>query len=366
MKKTIKCILSILIILVLFFPRSSVFAANSLSTPKNLKGKISIVDGTTYLNINWDKVKGCEGYEVYYRSQIPGDEYGTWEEWSLIEKTKNTKSVGCIVDGLFQMRVRAYKGNQYSSYTKIITVLGGDGITTLTPRLDKTKLSLKVGKSAQLHVIDSTDDIKWTSSNSKTVTVKNGKVTAKKSGTAIITAKMGKTRLKCSVTVKKTTSGSSIEDTLNTYLKKMQKDGGIYSFEIIDLNFDGKKDLVINDNSGSSSSDWYSIVYVNYGGKLIKNKLTSNLISFNKTYCNVGGYTSSTSYFYKISKGKFVKHTELQEKIDFARDQERSYYINNTKVSEKKYQSVYSSYTKTAKFIRTEKLTEEAVKAFFN
>ena len=64
------------------------------------------------------------------------------------------------------------------------------------PKLNKTKISVKTGKTYTLKVNGTTRMPKWKSSNKKVATVsKTGKVTAKKAGTAKITATIGKTRL---------------------------------------------------------------------------------------------------------------------------------------------------------------------------
>ena len=69
-------------------------------------------------------------------------------------------------------------------------------------KLNKKSLSLTVGKTYKLKVKGTKKKVKWNSSNKKVVTVsKKGKVTAKKAGKATITAKIGKKKYKCKVTV---------------------------------------------------------------------------------------------------------------------------------------------------------------------
>lgn len=75
-----------------------------------------------------------------------------------------------------------------------------------TLKLNKTSLNMTVGKSATLKATFSpsyaTDNISWSSSNNKVATVSSsGKITAKSLGTAIITCKMGKKNVKCTVFV---------------------------------------------------------------------------------------------------------------------------------------------------------------------
>ena len=61
------------------------------------------------------------------------------------------------------------------------------------PKLSKSKLTLTVGKTAKLKVKNYKGTVKWSSNKKKTATVnKKGVVTAKRKGTAVITAKAGK------------------------------------------------------------------------------------------------------------------------------------------------------------------------------
>ncbi|MBP5305855.1 MAG: MBL fold metallo-hydrolase [Lachnospiraceae bacterium] len=70
--------------------------------------------------------------------------------------------------------------------------------------LSETEMTIKVGSTAKLKVKGTKKKITWSSSDKKIISVKNGKITAKASGTAVITAKVGKSVMSCHVTVKKT------------------------------------------------------------------------------------------------------------------------------------------------------------------
>lgn len=73
-----------------------------------------------------------------------------------------------------------------------------------TVKLNKKKVSLYEGKTVKLKVQGTKKKVKWSSNKKKIATVSSkGKVTAKKKGTAHITAKIGKKKLVCTVTVKK-------------------------------------------------------------------------------------------------------------------------------------------------------------------
>lgn len=71
-----------------------------------------------------------------------------------------------------------------------------------TVKLNKNKATLCKGKTLQLKVSGTKKKIAWKSSNKKVASVSSkGKVKAKKEGNAIITAKIGKKKLKCSIKV---------------------------------------------------------------------------------------------------------------------------------------------------------------------
>ena len=68
--------------------------------------------------------------------------------------------------------------------------------------LNQTNLTLLKGRSASLKVRGTKKKVRFTSSKRSVATVNaKGKVTAKKKGTAVITAKVGRKKLKCKVVV---------------------------------------------------------------------------------------------------------------------------------------------------------------------
>lgn len=70
-------------------------------------------------------------------------------------------------------------------------------------KLNKKKLALYVGNTYKLKVKGTKKKVKWSSNRKKVASVtKKGVVTAKKSGTAVITAKVGSKKYKCKVTVR--------------------------------------------------------------------------------------------------------------------------------------------------------------------
>ena len=76
-------------------------------------------------------------------------------------------------------------------------------------KINKKKATLKVGQTLQLKVTGTKRKVKWTSSKKSVATVSSkGRVKAKKKGSATITAKIGKKKYTCKVTVKKASNGN--------------------------------------------------------------------------------------------------------------------------------------------------------------
>lgn len=72
-----------------------------------------------------------------------------------------------------------------------------------TIKVNKTKASVYVGQSTQLKLKGTSKKAKWSSNKKSVATVNSkGKVTGKKAGVAVISAKVGKKYYKCRVTVK--------------------------------------------------------------------------------------------------------------------------------------------------------------------
>ena len=77
-------------------------------------------------------------------------------------------------------------------------------------KINKKKATLKVGQTLQLKVTGTKGKVKWKSSKKSVATVSSkGRVKAKKKGSATITAKVGKKKYTCKVTVKKPSTSSN-------------------------------------------------------------------------------------------------------------------------------------------------------------
>ena len=79
--------------------------------------------------------------------------------------------------------------------------------TEAAPKLSKTEVTIQVGEKVRLKVKNTTKPITWSTSDKSIATVnQNGVVKGKSTGDVTITAKVGKKKLECEVTV---ISGSS-------------------------------------------------------------------------------------------------------------------------------------------------------------
>ncbi len=96
-------------------------------------------------------------------------------------------------------------GNKASYEAKI--TLEADEISLESIAFDKNITQMQVGDSETLNIVynpeNTTDDknVEWSSSNSDVAVVDNGKITANKVGTAVITAKVGDKSVSCTIEV---------------------------------------------------------------------------------------------------------------------------------------------------------------------
>lgn len=94
-----------------------------------------------------------------------------------------------------------------------ITLITSVPVEAAQPKLNKTKMTMYEGQKKTLKV-NKKAKVKWSSSNKKVATVnQKGQVFAKKKGTVVIKAKIGKRVIKCKVTVKKPHLSKSISFT---------------------------------------------------------------------------------------------------------------------------------------------------------
>ncbi len=155
------------------------------------------------------------------KSKICSAKWGKWSgnKIKLYLKAKNSGKTNITVKNSKTNEKLTLKVTVKLSKTKKIS-------------LSKTKLKLTEGKKATLKCTvkpsSASKKIKWTSSNSNIVTVKNGKVSAKNSGIATVTAATTdgtKLKAKCTVYVNNKNADSKVKENLSAVKKHILKNG---------------------------------------------------------------------------------------------------------------------------------------------
>lgn len=170
MKKKYIGLLALLSVLCLlmFAPAQPAQAAVKLS-----KKKLTMVKGETKTL----KVKGTSKKAVWKSSK---------------------KKVASVKNG----KVKAKKNGVATITAKVAGKKLKCKVTVVTPKLSTANLTIQKGYSKTLTMSGTTAKVKWSSDNTGVATVNNGVVTAKKNGTALITASVLGKDYTCKVTVK--------------------------------------------------------------------------------------------------------------------------------------------------------------------
>lgn len=192
---------------------TEVQAAARVATPKLVSAKAS---GKSKIVFKWKAVKGASGYTVFRK-----EKGGKWKNVAEVKGAKKTafSDTKVITGTQYTYSVKAFKNTKgkktFSSYNKKgVTAIAG----LYTLKLNSSRITLNPGKSYTLKVNGTKLTPAWRSSNSKIVTVnKKGRITAKKAGTAKITARLGGKKFVCTVTVKKASASSN--KTVQNYKK---------------------------------------------------------------------------------------------------------------------------------------------------
>lgn len=115
----------------------------------------------------------------------------------VIGKTKTSVKIKAMRAGKTDVSGRV-QGKTYKCKVQVVD-----------PKLNVSRINLKVGSTKVLKVTGGTGKIKWSTSNRSIAMVTNGKVTAKKAGTVKIFATQNKKKLTCTVTVLQKISNSN-------------------------------------------------------------------------------------------------------------------------------------------------------------
>lgn len=171
-------------------------------------------DGTPILKMTYGEELTEENQTVSVKVTVPGIKLS--KSSLVLEKGKDATLTAQAFGSTAAMQWESSAPGVAKVSNGKITALKA-GATTITAKsgnlkqtcnvtvvgLNKTKLSIAIGENSTLKVDGAKKVSDWKSSKTSCVTVKNGKVTAKKTGTAKITVKADGVTLTCTVTVKK-------------------------------------------------------------------------------------------------------------------------------------------------------------------
>lgn len=164
-------------------------------------------------------------------------------------------------------------------------------INAATIRLNKTNITLTEGRSTTLKISGTRAKVSWNSSNKNIATVTSkGKITAKKAGTTIISAKVSTKTYKCKVIVKaKPQTYGDITGNISYYYNRYQGNKADVGAHVL---------LIPQDGSATSLNyDWYAKGWHNWIND------SDYLKKWNIYYAKVDG--SGNYYINHVKTGKY-------------------------------------------------------------
>lgn len=126
------------------------------------------------------------------------------------------------------VKVRAFKTGNTTISARIGKKTYRCKLRVVDPKLSSKSLNLNIGESKLLKTKGGTGTVKWKTNNPATVTVNKGTITAKRSGTAQITAVQNGKKMVCAVTVKKATTSPGNEEDKNNSKPEQPKEKKIW------------------------------------------------------------------------------------------------------------------------------------------
>lgn len=143
----------------------------------------------------------------------------TWDEVLFISRDESVVKITKSVDDKCILKATG-RGNTVVDVTMKIGTRSykmSCEITVKGPYLNYSRCYLYIGNTQKVKVCDKKGTLKWSTSNKKILTVKNGKITAKKTGVATLKCKVNGITIKKKVTVHKnvyTQPSAKIKDML--------------------------------------------------------------------------------------------------------------------------------------------------------
>lgn len=191
--------------------------------------------------------------------------------------------------------------------TGLVVGLTAPSATTVSEaakkKLSRTSLSMVAGSTYKLNVKGTKKKIKWRSSKKSVATVSTkGKVTAKKAGSATITATVSGKKYRCKVTVKaavgklgsKTNPISAYKKNTITYYEEGKKRGK-FTIELINfLSGNEATELAKNNSSNPTPEANQEYIYFKFRIRYISGSQTIHARNLFNYYYNIYGEDATT------------------------------------------------------------------------
>lgn len=243
------------------------------------------------------------------------------------------------------------------AFVMVLSLLAPLNVSAATVKLDRTKITLAIKQTTTLKLTGTTKKPTWSSSNTKVATVSStGLVTAKKKGTATITAKLGSKKYTALIMVR--------GDYKALYKAFLEKDRYSPWYFLIDFNKDGLPELVTFYSTGGMGG--YSI-YTIFKEKVVSSgnagtkgmNGSAPVIKFSTKYRGIicEGWTNGIggvwSTMWNMSGTKLVNTRYMME----SNNPNPAYHTGKTSASSKtvskaSYQSFYNKYFKSYKTLK--------------
>lgn len=312
---------------------AEVQAAAKVAAPKLVSAKAS---GKNKVIVKWKKVNKVSGYRIYRK-----EKGGSWQGLKNVSGSNTLQYADASAKSGVQYTytVRAYKTSKgkrtWSKYDKKgVTAIAGLNYL----KLNKTSMTMYVGGSETLKINGTQLNPTWKSSNTKVIQVsKNGKVTAKKTGNATVTATLGGKKFSCKITVKKMAVSNKMKESYTKLKEVIQRRGT--------LDDDGNYTVLVDYGNYGLSITYdreYDSIDVLYIDVLDENTIFTTMVSFNRAKYD----TALVTFNYFRNEKIYTTYADISASKHMKSSNYTFKYPSNNKTANDFFQTKSNKYLK--------------------
>lgn len=312
---------------------AEVQAAAKVTAPKLVSAKAS---GKNKIIVKWKKVSKVSGYRIYRK-----EKGGSWQGLKNVSGSNTVQYTDASAKSGVQYTytVRAYKTSKgkrtWSKYDKKgVTAIAGLNYL----KLNKTSTTMYVGGSETLKINGTALKPTWKSSDTKVVQVsKNGKVTAKKTGKATVTATLGGKKFSCKITVKKMAVSNKMKADYAKLKEYIQTRGT--------LDDDGNYTVLVDYGNYGLSVTYdreYDTIDVMYIDVLDEDTIFAIIVIFNRTKYD----TAEATFSYFRPDKTYITWAEMSASKHTKNSKYTFKYLSNNKTANDFFQTKSNKYLK--------------------